>query len=329
MHLGAITTVYMTLPLREALKRIHDVGVKSVEIGAGGYFPKTHCDPSKLLADPAAFDTFKATLAEFDMGISALAMHGEPLSPDPEIARTYDREFRETCQLAEKLGVTRLTLVAGLPEARPGDKAPNWILFSFPPRNLEMYAWQWEQRLIPYWKEHSKIAGDHGLRLCFEMHPGDMVYNPESFLRLRDAMGPVAGCLLDPSHLMWQGMNVIEVIHLLGEKIYHVHAKDLMLDQHVVRVYGVLDPKDFFQLSKNRSWNFRTVGYGSSEKFWRDFISMLRMVGYEGVLSIETEDPLTEPEESLGLSAEFLNRILLHKPPVPLWFQASAKAGSV
>jgi len=325
MHLGAISTVFVNLSLREAARRMHELGLKSLEIGAGGYFPKSHCDPARLLADPAALDSFRATLAEFDMDISALAMHGEPLSPDPRIAEAYDREFRQACIVARKLGVNRITLVAGLPEASPGDKAPNWILFSFPPRNLEMYAWQWEQRLIPYWKEHGKIADDHGVRLCFELHPGDMVYNPETLLRLRDAVGPIVGCLLDPSHLFWQGMDPIEVVRALEGIIYHVHAKDLLVDRHVTRVNGVLDPKDFFQLSKNRSWNFRTVGYGHSGKFWRTFISTLRLIGYNDVLSIETEDPLTEPEESLGLSVGFLNKILLRKEPVPLWFQASGR----
>jgi sugar phosphate isomerase/epimerase len=306
---------------------MHALGLKSMEIGAGGFFPKSHCDPAKLLADPAALDEFQRILAETEIAISALAMHGEPLSPDPAVAENYDREFRDACALAGKLGVDRLTLVAGLPEARPGDKAPNWILFSFPPRNLDMYAWQWEQRLIPYWKEHGRIAADHGVKLCFELHPGDMVYNPETFFRLREAIGPVAGVLLDPSHLFWQGMDVIEVIRTLEGFIHHVHAKDLLIDQHVTRVNGVLDPKDFFQLSKRRSWNFRTVGYGHSETFWKSFISALRLLGYDDVISIETEDPLTDPEESLGLSAAYLNKILLRKPPAPLWFRANEKRG--
>src|SRR5262249_37770643 len=152
---------------------------------------------------------------------------------------------------------------------QPGDKAPNWFLFSFPRRNVEMYAWQWEKRLIPYWKEHGKIAEDHGVRLCFELHPGDMVYNTATLLRLRAAVGPVVGCLLDPSHLMWQGADVTEVIRVLEGAIYHVHAKDLVVDDHISRINGVLDPSDFFQFSKNRSWNFRTVGFDQSEIFRR------------------------------------------------------------
>jgi len=323
MYIGANATVFVSQPLREAARRMHELGLKAIEIGAGGFLPKNHCNPARLLADPAALDSFRATLAEFDLEISALAMHGEPLHPDPAIAEAYDCEFRQACELAQKLGVTRITLLAGLPEARPGDKAPNWIIFSFPPRNIEMYAWQWEQRLIPYWKEHGRIAEDHGVRLCFEMHPADMVYNPATLLRLRGAVGPVVGCNLDPSHLFWQGMDVIEVVRVLEKIIYCVHAKDCLVDPHVVRVNGILDPKDFFQLSKNRSWTFRTVGYGHPEEFWRTFISTLRLVGYDDVLSIETEDPFTEPEESLELSAGFLKKILLQKAPAPLWFQAS------
>jgi len=124
---------------------------------------------------------------------------------------------------------------------------------------------------------------------------------------------------------MWQGADVTEVIRVLEGAIYHVHAKDLVVDDHISRVNGVLDPSDFLQLSKNRSWNFRNVGFGQSEIFRRKFISTLRLVGYNDVLSIETEDPLTEPEESLALSASFLDKILLRKDPVPLWFQPSGQ----
>ena len=150
MHLGAISSVFLDRPLREAARRMHELGLKAIEVCAGGFFLKNHCNPAKLLAGPAALDSFRATLAEFDLQISALAIHGEPLNPDPAIAEAYDCEFRQACALAQQLGVTGMTLLAGLPEAAPGDKAPNWILFSFPPRNMEMYAWQWEKRLIPY-----------------------------------------------------------------------------------------------------------------------------------------------------------------------------------
>jgi len=320
MHLGAITTVFVNSSLREAAQKMHNLGLTSIEIGTGGFFPKNHCSPDNLLADPEALNKFRNTLAEFELTLSAFAIHGEPLHPDPTIARTYDQEFRDVCLLAEKLGVTRLTLLSGLPEAAPGDKVPNWILYPYPPRNLEIFEWQWERRLIPYWKEHGKIAQDHGVRLCFEMHPVDMVYKPEALFRLRNAVGPVVGCNLDPSHLFWQGIDVIEVIRLLGDLIYHVHAKDSRLDEHVVRTNGIIDSKSF-QDKQNRSWVFRTAGFGHGEEFWRSFVSALRLIGYDDVLSIEHEDPLIGSEEGFELAVGLLRRVQLQKPSTKLWFE--------
>jgi sugar phosphate isomerase/epimerase len=317
MELGAVSTVFINKSLKKAAQRMHELGLKYIELGVGGFFPKNHCHPAQLLADPKALAAFQQTLSDASLKISAFAIHGEPLHPDPHISGDYDQDFRAACALAEKLGVTRLTLLAGLPEAIPGDKAPNWILYPYPPRNLEMHEWQWEQRLIPYWKEHGKIAADHGVRLCFEMHPVDMVY--KALLRLRDAVGPVVGCNFDPSHLFWQGMEIEEVIRVLGKAIYHTHAKDSVPDNHNVRVNGVLDAKDFNDKA-NRAWLFRAVGYGHPELFWRSYVSTLRLIGYDDVLSIEHEDPIIQSEEGFELAVALLQRVLLRRPAGDLWF---------
>jgi len=319
MRLGALSVVLVDRSLREVAELMRGLGLESIELGAGGFIPNVHCNPAALLADRSGLQVFQETLSEFELTVSALAIHGEPLHPDPAIAEAYDRDFRNACMLAEKIGATRLTLLAGLPEAAPGDKTPNWILSPFPPWYMDKLEWQWEERLIPYWKEHGQIAEDHGVRLCFEMHPIDMVFKPEALLRLRDAVGPVIGCNLDPSHLFWQGMDILEVIRALGDAIYHVHAKDARLDPHNVRVNGVLDAKTF-QNHANRSWLFRTVGFGHGEHFWREFVSTLRLVGYNDVISIEHEDPLVDPEEGLVLAVDLLRGILLRKPPGAIWF---------
>ncbi len=320
MHLGAITSVFIDLPLKDVARKIRQMGVGSIEIGTGGYYPKTHCDPAALLRDESALAGFRNTLSEAELTISAFAVHGEPLHPDPSIAEAYDRDFRDICRLAEKLGVTRLTLLSGLPEAAPGDRMPNWILYPFPSYYMEQHRWQWEERLVPYWREHGKVAEDHGIRLCFEMHPGDMVFHPEALLRLRDDVGPVIGCNLDPSHLFWQGMDIIEVVRTLGEAIYHVHAKDSGTNGHNVRTNGYLAFKDFRAVAE-RGWLFRTVGYGHGEGFWRDFVTALRLVGYDDVLSIEHEDPLMDPEEGFERAVVLLKGVLMHKPATKVWFE--------
>jgi len=320
VQLGAISTIFINRPLEEAARRLHELGFSYIEIGAGGFFPKNHCYPAELLRDPRCLEQFQATLERNRLTISAFALHGEPLHPDPAIVQAYEQDFRAACELAPKIGVTRFTLLAGLPAGAPGDTAPNWILYPYPPRNLDMLRWQWDERLIPYWREHGRMASDAGVRLCFEMHPVDMVFKPEALLELRDRVGPVAGCNLDPSHLFWQGMDIPEVIRMLGRAIYHTHAKDSCPDDRVTRANGILDAKDF-QRTRERSWIFRTVGYGHPEEFWRTYISALRQAGYDDVLSIEHEDPLIDPEEGFELAAALLQRILIRKPPSKLWYE--------
>jgi sugar phosphate isomerase/epimerase len=116
-------------------------------------------------------------------------------------------------------------------------------------------------------------------------------------------------------------MDAGEVIIELGETIYHVHAKDSRLNMHNVRRQGLLDAKPF-ALEKQRSWLFRTVGYGSDPLWWKDFISALRIAGYDGVVSIEHEDPLLDNLEGLEKAVEFLRPMLPQKPRAHLWFNA-------
>lgn len=318
MHLGTMTSGFLDRPLREAARKLHELGLKHVEIPAGGFFPKVHCDPEQLLGDPAAFDEFQQTLADFDLTISAYALHGQPLNPNPDVVENYKQEFRAACKLAEKTDVHRFTLQAGLPAAAQGDTVPNWLLFPFPAQYVECLEWQWEARVIPFWREHAKIASDHAVRVCVEMCPADVVYNPETLLRLREAIGPDIGANLDPSHFFWQGIDCTEAIRRLGDAIYHVHAKDSRVDQHVTRRQGVLDPTPFND-HMNRSWLFRTVGYGHGEDFWRNFVSTLRLVGYDDVVSIEHEDPLVDPDEGFELAVRTLQRVMIEKPPGQLW----------
>ncbi len=320
MHIGAISSVFIDRPLREAAERMQALGLESIEIGVGGYFRKTHCDPSRLLADPSALAQFQATLAEFNLTLSAFAIHGQPLHPDPAVAGQWDKDFRDACELASRIGLTRFTLLSGCPEGVPGDKEPNWITYPFPPSNMEHLEWQWTERLIPFWKKYGKIAEDHGVRLCFEMVAGEMVFKPETLLRLRDAVGPVIGCNFDPSHLFWQGIDAIDVIRALGDVIYHVHAKDSQVQPQTARINGVIDQKTFQDL-RNRTWLFRTVGYGHDEFFWRDFVSALRIIGYDDTLSIEHEDPLIDPEEGFELAVATLQRVVIRKPPARLWYE--------
>lgn len=319
MQLGVVSWVWQREPIEAAVTRAQALGLHHMEVGSGGYFAKVHCDPERLLQDPRAFDAFRALFDSHEMAISALAMHGEPLHPDPAISGPYDVELRAAIELAARLGVDRLTLLSGLPAGSPVDREPNWILYPFPARNAAAMEWQWTERLVPYWRERAKLAEDAGVRFAFEIHPADMCHQPSRLMRLRAEIGPTVGANLDPSHLIWQGMDLPAVVEYLGEAIYNVHAKESEVNDRVARIDGVLETRDW-EHDGDRGWNFRTAGFSRSLTWWRSFISALRRVGYDGVLAYEHEDVLLDAIEGLEKGVEFLRQSVLIKPRGKLWY---------
>ena len=321
MKLSVLANLYGTKTLDETLQILTGLGVHTVEIGAGGYPGKAHCNPAELLADEAKYNEFMATLKKYDVTVCALAAHGNALHPDKEIAKQFDTDFRNAVLLAEKMGVDTVITFSGCPGDHEGAKYPNWVTCPWPEDFLAILDWQWNEKLIPYWKETAAFAKAHGVtRIAFEMHPGFCVYNPETLLRLRNAVGDAVGANFDPSHLIWQGMDPVAAIRELKGAIYHVHAKDTKVDTYNTAKNGVLDTKHYGD-EIHRSWVFRTVGYGNGESYWRDLISNLKLVGYDRAVSIEHEDSLMSIDEGLSKAVSFLKTVIINdaKPKTISW----------
>ena len=196
--------------------------------------------------------------------ISALSCHGNPLHPDKDRAKHDQEVSRKTIRLAEKLGVPVVVDFSGCPGDSPNAKWPNWVTCPWPPDYLEILKWQWEEVVTPYWIKHAKFAADHGVKVAIEMHPGFVVYSPETMLKLRAIAGPTIGCNYDPSHMFWQGIDPIAAIRVLGDSIFHVHAKDTQIYERNLPLTGVLDTKSYTD-ERNRAWIFRTCGYGHGD----------------------------------------------------------------
>lgn len=314
MKLSVLANLYAALSLEEALKKLTALGIDTVEIGAGGYPGKAHCDPAKLLASEEALAEFKGIFRKYNVDICALATHGNPVHPNREIAKSYDDDFRATVLLAEKLGIDTVITFSGCPGDWEGAKNPNWVTCAWPEDYIEVLNYQWNDVLIPYWKEATAFAKAHGVtKVALEMHPGFCVYNPATLLRLREAVGDVIGANFDPSHLIWQGIDPVAAIRKLAGCIYHVHAKDTKIDPYNTAADGVLDTKHYGD-ELHRSWVFRSVGYGNNMQYWRDLISNLRLVGYDKVLSIEHEDSLMSIDEGLAKAVEFTRKAMICEP---------------
>ncbi len=313
MKISVLANLYGDKSLEETLQIITGLGVHTVEIGAGGYPGKAHCNPAELLADEKKFDEFVALFKKYDVEICALAAHGNALHPNKEIARQFDEDFKNAVLLAEKLGVKTVITFSGCPGDCDESKYPNWVTCPWPEDFLAILDWQWNEKVIPYWKKAGAFALEHNVpHIAFEMHPGFCVYNPETLLRLRAAVGDVIGANFDPSHLIWQGMDPVAAVRELKGAIYHFHATDTKVDTYNTAKNGVLDTKHYSD-EINRAWVFRTVGFGNGETYWRDLISNLRLCGYDGVLSIEHEDSVMTRTEGLTKAVNFLSGMVMTK----------------
>lgn len=321
MKLAVLAVLYGNLPLHQALPKLKSMGVDTLEIGCGGFPGKAHCNPDVLLADEAKLAEFREEFRKNGMEICALASHVNAVHPDPAVAAQGDHDLRQAILLAEKLGIDTVVTFSGCPGGSPADRTPNWVTCPWPDDFSRILDYQWNEVLIPYWKKTAAFAREHGVsRIAFEMHPGFCVYNPETLLRLRAAVGDVIGANVDPSHLIWQGIDPVAAIRALTGAIYHFHAKDTRVDSYNTAVNGVLDTKHYSD-ELHRAWIFRTVGYGNGLQYWRDIASALRLAGYDRVMSIEHEDSLMTNDEGLAKAIAFLRQVIIteEKPTGMFW----------
>jgi sugar phosphate isomerase/epimerase len=308
MKIGMVTESLASLSFDKMLKASSDLGIEMLEFSTGNWGSAAHLDLEKMLSSKTERSNFLAKLKDHNIKISALNCSGNQLAPG-QAGKRHDSVVRKTIKLATLLGVDRVVMMSGLPAA-PGDSYPNWITVAWPPETAKVLNYQWEKVAIPYWKKlvaYSKQVGIN--KLCIEQHGHQLVYNTETLLKLRDAVGKTVGVNFDPSHMMWMGGEPLTAIRPLGEAIFHVHAKDTRIDPENRRPNTLLEHKPNAQVSK-RSWNYVTLGYGHPESFWRDFVTLLSQVGYDYVLSIEHEDLSMSPLEGVRKTVDFLQRII-------------------
>jgi sugar phosphate isomerase/epimerase len=292
VKIGLFLALFHDRSLEEALEAAKAAGCEAVEIAT----TSSHDRPG--LAELAAGRGLE---------ISALSCHGNPLHPDAAVAGHADREYRRTVRIAAEIGVETVITFSGCPGESEHSRRPSWVVCSWPNDYPETLEWQWEERVVPYWVDAAEFARDHGVRVAIEPHPGFVVYNTATMLRLRETAGSNVGVNFDPSHLFWQQIDPLASVRALAGAVFHVHAKDTGFDEARLAVDGVLETR---QAAGDRAWNFRSVGDAHPVEFWRDLAAALREAGYNGALSIEHEDPFRSLEDGLARAVATLREAL-------------------
>lgn len=293
--LGVFDPVYDNLSLDQMLDTASALGIEAMEIGTGGYPNNPHCPLDDLIADKVKAKAWQKKFEDKGIRVMTLSCHGNAVHPDKAHAAKDADTFKKTVQLAQILDVKTIVTFSGCPAGTPTDSQPNWITYRWPPEYGQMLDWQWKEKVIPYWKEAAKFARDHGIRrIALEMHPNFVVYNPRTLMKLREAVGEEIGANNDLSHLFWQGCDPVEVIRFLGKQgaIYHAHMKDTVFFPENVAKFGVLNFASEKADLAEASETFRAVGYGHGAGLWKAIVQAYMDIGYDGMLSIENEDPI-------------------------------------
>jgi sugar phosphate isomerase/epimerase len=310
--IGVFDPAFPDLSLDEFIDKISAMGLEAVEMGTGGYPNNKHCPMQDLLNDDSKLKAWRKKFDDKNIKIATLSCHGNPVHPDKSIADRDIATFKSTVLLAEKLGVKVIVGFSGCPGGTPTDSQPNWITYRWPPEYAQMQDWQWKERVIPYWQGAAKFAREHGVhRLALEMHPNFVVYNPLTLLKLREAVGPEIGANCDLSHLFWQGCDPVTVIRMLGREkcLFHAHMKDTCFCKDNVDRFGVLNFVFEKEDLPNASETFRAVGYGHPANTWKEILKAYMEVDFDGIFSIENEDPILSGEVGVERAAYVLKNV--------------------
>lgn len=335
MKLGVMAALFTGMDFDAALDYCASVALDCIEIPVGAYPGSPFFDAGKVLASENKQKEIKAKLKDRDLELSGLAVHGNPVHPNKAHAKRDHAAFEIAIKLAPKLGTDIVITFSGCPGGSRMDKTPNWVTCAWPPDFEEIQKYQWDDVLVPYWAMQAKLARKHGVKIAWEAHPGFSVYNPDTLIRLSARATKAAGLRvrgrgrgktplganLDPSHFFWQGIDPVLAARELGEAglLYYCHAKDTELDRHEGPIHGYNDARPYSDL-KHRSWTFRTCGYGHGDEFWKPFVSMLKRYGYDGVLSIEHEDPLMSVTEGFEKAVAYLSDVIIEEDAGQAWW---------
>ena len=307
MELGLYTDSVPQLSFESALDLAASIGATGIEIATGGQSSAPHLRIAELLASPVRRASFAEAFASRGLRIAALNCSAWPLHPvhgDEHVAL-----IRSTIRLAGEFGVRKIVSMSGSPGDGAGSSTVNFVWYPWPSDAMALLERQWAAA-VELWRALADDAAAHGVeQIALELHPLHLVYNVPTLCRMREAVGPIIGANVDPSHLFWQGMDPLAVIRALGSAVQHVHLKDTEMITDQVALAGVLDQRPF-EDPKDRAWVFRTVGSVHGPTFWAAFVAALREVDYDDVLAIENEDASVSAQAGVENAAAFMTPLL-------------------
>lgn len=278
MLLGFASAILPELDLEEVLKFAGETGYDCVEImcwpkgkAERRYAGVTHIDVSDFSEKDA--EEIHRLCAKYGVSISALGYYPNPLVGDQAEGAVYIEHIKKVIDAAARLGIGQMNTFIGRDHTQSVED--NW------PRFLEVW-----KDIIAHAEAKQVRIGIENCPMIFtnDEWPGgkNLGTTPAIWKRMwEDIPSDHFGLNYDPSHMIWQHMDYLSPMRKYAHKLFHIHAKDVRIDRHLLDEYGIMAPPN--------KWHTPKLP-GMGEIDWGKFFSVLTSAGYDGPVCVEVED---------------------------------------
>ncbi len=312
------TGQWADLPLAELAPKAKKFGYDGLELACWG----DHMSTERAAEDPAYCAQQRGLLAKHGLGLWAISNHlvgqltCDPTSDarsDDWVPAEYrgDTEKKRAFAIGDMKRAARAAKNLGVQVVNGFTGSPIWhMIYPWPPASEQLIR-DGYKRFAEIWVPILDEYQRNGVRFALEVHPTEIAFDLYTFGMALEAVGnhPAFGINFDPSHLLWQGMDPVELIHAFPDRIFHVHMKDVSV--HFNGRSSVLSSHLQFG-DPRRSWDFRSPGRGDVK--FTPIIRALNTAGYAGPLSIEWEDNTMDREQGGPEAAAFVKGIDFSPP---------------
>jgi sugar phosphate isomerase/epimerase len=277
MHVGILTAPLRKKPLAEVIPWAAQNGIAALEIDVTA---GSHLDASNV--DDATVEQILSLTKQHNVRISSLAAYAPITGVPEERAAQSQQTITNAINLAARLNVGIVCTMAGMPV--PGKSRAKTIAEDLPGAMRPILD----------------AAGEKGIKIALENWFATNIQHLDHWRQVFDVLPDAHfGLNYDPSHLDWQGIDVLSSVYEFRDRIFHVHAKDVAVNESKLKRVG---------FGGDGWWRYVLPGYGRIR--WGEFITTLRHIGYNDVLSIEHEDDAIPAEEGFEKATRYLNSLV-------------------
>lgn len=308
------------MPLEQFAQHVADWGYQGLELAFWG----DHFAVQVALSEESYCAEKLALFNQLDLTVPAIGVHrlsqviSDPIdsrhrSLVPEyvwgdgssegVRERATEELLAAFQAAQQLGVSVISGCTG---------SPIWPAVAGFPSASPQFVEESFRRFVKQWTPILERCEELGLKYACQVAPGQIAFDLHSAELVLEELDrhEAFGFTLDPAQLHWQGVDPVEFIRRLNDRIFHVHVNDIAfrLNGRTSLLNSALPSGD-----SRRGWDYRSPGRGVVD--WESIIRALNEVGYDGPLAVHWCDPGMDRIAGAEEACKFVKRLDFEPAP--------------